>query len=28
VVAGETYYLVVEGFTGVVGAYDLTLECL
>lgn len=28
VVAGETYYLVVEGFTGAVGAYDLTLECL
>ena len=28
VTAGSTYYVVVEGYAGAAGAYDLTLECL
>lgn len=28
VTAGTTYYVVVEGFTGATGSYDLTLDCL
>jgi uncharacterized repeat protein (TIGR01451 family) len=27
-IAGQTYYLVVDGFEGAVGAYTLTVDCL